>query len=59
MVLVHEGAGSVETLLTLGECDGGSFGAAAGEGGDSGGEMVWLVGLLWESECRRCRGCGC
>jgi len=55
---MHEGAGSVEALFALGERDGVGFGATAGEGGDGGWEMVWLVGLLCESESGRCRGCG-
>jgi hypothetical protein len=55
---MHEGAGSVEALLTLGESDGDGFGAAVGEGGDGGWEMVRLVRLLCESECWRCDSCG-
>jgi hypothetical protein len=46
LILVHEGACAVEALFALSEGDGGSFGAAAGECGDGGWEMVLLVGLL-------------
>ncbi len=57
VVLMHEGAGAVETLLAFGEGDGNGLGAAVGEGGDAGREIVALVRLCGECEGGRGRGC--